>query len=231
MIELRYDTPRAWVAIVESDLVAFLQDHAANEHRVSRSALSLALQHPEREALVDAMVEIAVEELDHFKQVYGLLKARGATLGQGLADPYMRSLRKQVSDPDRERWLLHRLVLFAVVERRGFERFSLLGEHLADAELAGVELAGAEPASAIHDTAGHARAEPANAGPTDATPAGAEPASTPRAPRCGERGAAASMEAASTEPTSAGLNRAEPAGAEPATAEPARADPTTAGAA
>lgn len=146
MIELRHATPREWVDVVEEDLVAFLQDHAANEHRVSRAALTLAVQYPERRELADAMVDVSLEELTHFKQVYELLKARGAHLGQEHPDPYMRQLMRSISDPDREVWLLHRLVLFAIVECRGYERFALLGEHLRDPELAAVyrELARSE---------------------------------------------------------------------------------------
>ncbi|MEZ4340266.1 MAG: tRNA isopentenyl-2-thiomethyl-A-37 hydroxylase MiaE [Sandaracinaceae bacterium] len=146
MIRLRHDTPREWVALVERELVVFLQDHAANEHRVSRAALTLAIQHPEREELVRELTDVSIEELSHFKQVLGLLEARGAGLGRDHPDPYMRKLMKAISTADREEWLLRRLVLFAIVERRGYERFAMLGEHLSDPELAAIyqELARSE---------------------------------------------------------------------------------------
>lgn len=135
MLRLRHDTPAEWVGVVEGDLVAFLQDHAANERRVSRSALTLAVQHPEKEALVDALVEVSLEELTHFKQVYDLLRARGATLAQDSPDPYMKRLHKARATADREKWLLERLVLSAVVEARGYERFAMLGGALTDRRL------------------------------------------------------------------------------------------------
>ena len=135
MLKLRHATPPEWVELVERELVPFLQDHAANERRVSRSALTLAVQHPERLELVDAMVDVSLEELEHFKLVHGLLRARGATLGQDAPDPYMKALRKRLANPDRSLWLLHRLVLFGVVEARGYERFALLAEGLEDAAL------------------------------------------------------------------------------------------------
>ncbi len=138
MIRLRHDTPLTWVALVERELVTFLQDHAANEHRVSRAALTLAIQHPEREELVRELTDVSIEELTHFKQVLGLLEARGAGLGRDHPDPYMRRLMKTIATADREEWLLRRLVLFAIVERRGYERFAMLGEHLADPALAAV---------------------------------------------------------------------------------------------
>lgn len=123
------------MALVEARLVPFLQDHAANERRVSNAALTLAVQHPDRAELVDAMVETSLEELTHFRLVYRLLKERGATLSREAPDAYMKRLRRETAHRDRERWLLHRLVLFAIVEARGFERFSMLGEGLSDPAL------------------------------------------------------------------------------------------------
>ena len=135
MLRLRYDTPSDWLAAVEADPIAFLQDHASNEHRVSRAAMSLAVQHPEHRELVDAMVDVSLEELEHFKLVYELLKDRGASLGHGTPDVYMRAIRKELSSSDRDEWLLRRLVLFGVVEARGCERFALVGEGSSDPEL------------------------------------------------------------------------------------------------
>lgn len=135
MLRLRHPTPAEWLDVVEADLVAFLQDHAANERRVSRSALTLAVQHPEKEALVDTLVDVSLEELTHFKQVYDLLRERGASLAQDSPDPYMKRLHKARATADRERWLLERLVLSAVVEARGYERFAMLGGALTDRRL------------------------------------------------------------------------------------------------
>lgn len=135
MLRLRHETPAEWIEVVEADLVAFLQDHAANERRVSRSALTLAVQHPEKQALVDALIDVSLEELEHFKQIYDLLRDRGATLAQDSPDPYMKRLHKARATPDREKWLLERLVLSAVVEARGYERFAMLGGALRDRTL------------------------------------------------------------------------------------------------
>ena len=146
VIRLRYETPLTWVRVVEDDLDAFLRDHASNEHRVSRAAVTLAVQHSERTELVRAMVDVSLEELTHFKQVFDLLEARGAGLGQEFPDPYMRARRKKLTHPDRDVWLLRRLVLYGVIERRGYERFAMLAEHLSDPGLRAfyVELARSE---------------------------------------------------------------------------------------
>jgi tRNA-(ms[2]io[6]A)-hydroxylase len=135
MLKLRSGTAGEWVGVVEADLDAFLQDHAANERKVSHSALTLAVQHPDKVELVAAMVELAQEELDHFVRVYRLLVERGASLAQDVPDPYMSKLRRGLERADVDSYLLDRLVLFAIVEARGCERFSMLSRGLGDDRL------------------------------------------------------------------------------------------------
>lgn len=135
MLRLRSDTSPAWVDAVCADLDAFLQDHAANERKVSHSALTLAVQHPTRRPLVDAMIELAREELDHFARVYEHLVARGRTLAQDAPDPYMGALRRLVRTAEVETYLVDRLITFAVVEARACERFALLAAALPDTAL------------------------------------------------------------------------------------------------
>jgi tRNA-(ms[2]io[6]A)-hydroxylase len=135
MLRLRSTTPDAWVEAVAANLDAFLQDHAANERKVSGSALRLAVHYPDRVALVDAMVRLAREELEHFSRVYALLVARGGRLAQDAPDPYMSALRRLMRKRDVDQYLLDRLIVFGVVEARACERFALLGKSLADAEL------------------------------------------------------------------------------------------------
>jgi len=132
MLRLRHDTPREWVQVVSDDFDSFLQDHAANERKVSASAMKLAVQHPERSELVAALVEVAFEEMEHFRLVYQLLVERGMSLGQDAADPYMSQLRKAIRSPDVDQYLLDSLLLFGIVEARGCERFAMLGDGLDD---------------------------------------------------------------------------------------------------
>ncbi len=135
MLRLRSDTSPAWAAAVCADIDAFLQDHAANERKVSHSALTLAVQHPTRRSLVDAMVALAREELEHFARVYERLVTRGQTLAQDAPDPYMGALRRLVRTGDVETYLVDRLIAFAVVEARACERFALLADVLPDPAL------------------------------------------------------------------------------------------------
>lgn len=135
MLELRYETPRQWVDITLANMDAFLQDHAANERKVSQSALTLAVQHPQHEALVDEMIRLAEEELSHFRQVYTLLKERGKNLGYDAPDPYMGALRRAIRERDVNLFLRDRLLLFGIVEARGCERFVMLAEALTPGPL------------------------------------------------------------------------------------------------
>jgi len=130
MLRLRTSTAGVWVEAVAADLDTFLQDHAANERKVSASAMTLAVQYPDRPPLVDAMVGLAREELEHFARVYALLVARGQTLGPDAPDPYMRAVRRLIRKRDIEEYLLDRLIVFGVVEARACERFALLAKAL-----------------------------------------------------------------------------------------------------
>jgi len=135
MFRLRTHTSAAWLAAVLGDFDAFLQDHAANERKASASAMTLAVHYPERRALVDAMVELAGEELEHFGQVYALLVGRGLTLGVDTADPYMSGLTRLMRKRHMEHFLLDRLLVFGIVEARGCERFETLAPALSDPTL------------------------------------------------------------------------------------------------
>lgn len=146
MHQLSHRTPSEWVGLVEENLDDFLRDHAANERKVCTSALQLVAQHPDREELVDELMEVALEELDHFRRVHALLKQRGQRLGVDVPDPYMTRLRKAIRQPDVDAYLRDRLLLFAIIELRGYERFKLLADHLPDGPLRGfyAELARSE---------------------------------------------------------------------------------------
>jgi len=135
MLRLRYDTPGAWSELVLADLDAFLCDHAQNERKVAHSAMVLVRQNPKRVELVDAMIELAQEELEHFRQVHELLKARGVTLGFDGPDPYMNALLALVRKGDAGHALLDRLLVFGIVEARGCERFRMLTEALPPGDL------------------------------------------------------------------------------------------------
>lgn len=134
MLGLRWHTPPAWVEAVLSDFLAFLQDHAANERKVSHSAMMLAAHYPHRVELVDLCLEIAEEELAHCRALWAILKARGAPLGWDMPDPYMKRMFELMRRRDVDEYLLDRLLVFGIVEARGCERFALIAEALPSSD-------------------------------------------------------------------------------------------------
>jgi tRNA-(ms[2]io[6]A)-hydroxylase len=134
-IQLRFKTPDAWAQMVVADIDAFMQDHAHQERKVCTSALKLASHHPNRMALVDSMIELAREELKHFKQVVDILQSRGKTMGYDEPDPYLGPMVRMIRERDHEAYLLSRLLLFAIVEARGCERFQMVADSLLEEPL------------------------------------------------------------------------------------------------
>lgn len=134
MPTLRYSTPEAWTEMVLADFDTFLNDHAAAEKKASGMALSMALHYHDRPDIVAAMTDLAVEELDHFRAVVRLLHGRGLNLSRDTKDIYINSLRSEVRT-GREHYMLDRLLLGAVVEARGAERFGLIATALPEGEL------------------------------------------------------------------------------------------------
>jgi tRNA-(ms[2]io[6]A)-hydroxylase len=80
------------------------------------------------------MVDLAVEELNHYKEVMRLLMTKGVTPAADQKDPYVTRLNKLVRK-DSEFFLLDRLLVGAIVERRGAERFGLVATRIEDVEL------------------------------------------------------------------------------------------------
>lgn len=127
-------TPAAWIVCVLEDFDTFIQDHASAEKKASGMALSMVSHYPDQPKLVQAMVDLAVEELNHYKEVMRLLMAKGIAPAADLKDAYVTRLNKQVrKEPNF--FLLDRLLVASVVERRGAERFSIVAQHVSDPEL------------------------------------------------------------------------------------------------
>ena len=131
---LREPTPAGWLHAVLQDFPAFLQDHAACERKASAMAISMITKFPEYDVLVEPMICLAKEELAHFHEVYRVMHRLRIPLSADEKDPYVSALMKPVRH-SREEYFLDRLLVAAVIEARGCERFSLVGEALADPEL------------------------------------------------------------------------------------------------
>ncbi len=124
----------AWVAAVMADFDTFLGDHANCERKAAAMALALVSRYGDQHTLVDAMLELAQEELAHFHGVYRLMAARGLPLVAEVKDGYVGALRRHIRDPQPQQLLDH-LVVAGVVEARGCERFGLVAEALPAGDL------------------------------------------------------------------------------------------------
>lgn len=138
MYQLRFDTPDTWVQCVLEHFEDFLLDHAACERKAGSTAEHFAVRYRDKPELIDTMLEIAKEEIEHFHDVCRLLWERGCDLGPDEPDPYINPLMEEAHSSG-ERRLLDRLLIGSISEYRGCERFALLSRSL-DERGAGSEL-------------------------------------------------------------------------------------------
>jgi len=124
-------TPKGWVDVVLDDFNRFLQDHASCEKKAAGMALKLASHYPDKPVLLNAMADLAVEEMSHYREVIRLLTARGAAPAPDEKDPYIAAMNRHVRQGP-ACFLLDRLAIAALVEARGCQRFGLLAEALPE---------------------------------------------------------------------------------------------------
>jgi tRNA-(ms[2]io[6]A)-hydroxylase len=134
MLGLKVSTRPGWIRAAAADPVSVLVDHAHCEKKAAASALSLISKYPARRDLVERLVALAQEELEHFARVVKLVHERGADLGPDRADLYVNRLRDLVRKPEPEH-LLDRLLVSALIEARSCERFQILAESAPEPEL------------------------------------------------------------------------------------------------
>lgn len=128
-MRLRVKTSPEWLATVLADFDSFLRNHAACERKAGGTAMSFVAHYPDRPELVRACIALAREELEHFERVVERLAERGLTLGPDTRDPYVGSLKREFRKGSEE-YFLDRLLVAAIVEARGCERFALVGSGL-----------------------------------------------------------------------------------------------------
>jgi len=133
-LQLRSATSRSWLEAVLGDFDAFLIDHAANERKASATALTFVVRYPDRQQLIGPMIALSIEELQHFEAVHKILAERGLRAVPDEKDAYVNQLLAEVHSSGEQR-LLDRLIVGAVVEARGCERFGLIVQALPAGEL------------------------------------------------------------------------------------------------
>lgn len=134
-IDLKSKSSKEWIDTVMSDFDAFLQDHANCERKASSMAMSFVAKFPDRVEIIPELIETAVEELEHFRDVYQLMEEKGIQLPHQIGkDEYVSQLVDICRNGKEDRFL-DRLLLASIVETRGAERFKMVYEALTEGEI------------------------------------------------------------------------------------------------
>jgi len=120
---------------VLADFDAFLIDHASCERKANALLMSMIVKYPDRTEIIPRLIELAQEELDHFAETYTFMANRDLRLGKDEPDPYVNQLLASARHGRDERYI-DRMLIAAVIEKRGAERFRIIAEHAADPDLA-----------------------------------------------------------------------------------------------
>ncbi len=131
-VELQCASSQAWLDCVMADFDTFLQDHADCERKASSMAMSFVAKYPDRTDIVPELIETALEELEHFRDVYALIRKRGGNLNHVIEeDPYIKQMLAFCRNGRDERFM-DRMLLASLFETRGAERFKLIWERLEE---------------------------------------------------------------------------------------------------
>jgi tRNA-(ms[2]io[6]A)-hydroxylase len=134
-LDLSIPSKQEWIDAVMADFDAFLKDHADCERKASSMAMSFVAKYPNRIEIIPELIEIGIEELEHFQQVYELMASKGIELTHSIGeDPYLKALLK-LCHSGREERFLDRLLIASIVETRGAERFRMVSEAQTEPEM------------------------------------------------------------------------------------------------
>lgn len=135
-VEVLTASPQAWIDSVMADFPAFLQDHADCERKASAMAMSLIAKYPDRDFIIPDLIDTALEEMEHFQQVYQVMKQQGVKLPAKMEpDLYIHELMNEAKGGSADSRFLIRLLLGSVIECRGCERFKLVADNVQDPDL------------------------------------------------------------------------------------------------
>ena len=125
-----------WLPKVLGDLPAVLVDHAHLERKAATTALNLE-KYRDLYGRVAELNAIAIEELQHFQLVLGLLQSRGIPFGQPYRSPWISGLMQSIRHGQRAQVIDH-LICCSLIEGRSCEKFQMLANQLKsrDTELA-----------------------------------------------------------------------------------------------
>ena len=134
MLLWREKLPTTWLPTIRANLAPVLVDHAHLERKAATSALNLE-KYTELHGHLSELNAIAIEELQHFDRVLGLLRERGIPFTTAQPSPWIKGLMQAVRKGRREQVIDH-LVVLALVEARSCEKFQILATGLRDLDAA-----------------------------------------------------------------------------------------------
>ena len=138
VLRLKLPTDPRWFNIVEKNIEEILTDHAWCEQKAATNAITIITNNSEHQDLVQDLLALAKEEIDHFEQVHNIIIKRGLKLGRERKDDYVNELylyMKKSGNGSRVSSLVERLLFSAMIEARSCERFKVLSENIQDKEL------------------------------------------------------------------------------------------------
>ncbi len=136
VLGLQLPTDPRWVDLASKSLEDILVDHAYCEQKAATSCISLIVQYPDKEEVVEVLTPIVKEEWGHFELVLKQLRKRGLKLGKRRKDEYVNRLGSIVKKGgSREEQLVEKLLINALIEARSCERFRQLWKFLPDENL------------------------------------------------------------------------------------------------
>jgi len=130
---LRCATPQAWVKVAVREIPTLLIDHANCEKKAASNAMSMMYRYVDKPELLEKLSQLAREELLHFEQVVGFMRARNINYQHLGPARYATGLREHIRTHEPAR-LVDILIIGAFVEARSCERFAAVAPQL-DAEL------------------------------------------------------------------------------------------------
>jgi tRNA-(ms[2]io[6]A)-hydroxylase len=131
-LDLKISSSPKWVEAVMADFPSFIQDHASCEKKASAMAMSLVSKYPDRPKIISPLIDTAIEELEHFRDVVTWMDKLGVPLPSDMQqDSYVNQLIALVRK-GRDEGLVDRLCLGSIIECRGAERFRLVEEALTE---------------------------------------------------------------------------------------------------
>ncbi|MCB0309500.1 MAG: hypothetical protein KDD48_09020 [Bdellovibrionales bacterium] len=123
-----YETPKEWVDCVQLHFSSFLADHASNERKAAAAAMDFVVRYPNLTDLVSFVSNVAQQEILHFRNLFSRMLKSNFKLLPDQKSYYTLQMQGAVRTSSKDR-LMDRILISAIFEKRGQERFQLLSKH------------------------------------------------------------------------------------------------------